>query len=94
MSIHCITRYFHPILRDRQVTSVMLATTSEHDTAVGRFYPLGAGVKHKVAFAPGRLPKYGGLGAYGKQGPGTNAASKHMLPSCEDHGSRLAGCTK
>ena len=86
-----IPGYFHPILAGRMVAGAMLATTSEHDTAVGRFYPLGAGVKHQVAFVPGQLPKYGGLGAYGMQGPGTNAVSKNMLPIGASYGFHAGG---
>ncbi|MEO7245311.1 MAG: hypothetical protein ABIX12_09210, partial [Rubrivivax sp.] len=43
----------------------------------GRFYPIAAGVAQQAAFAPGQLPKYGGLGAFGIQGPGL---SLHDLP--------------
>jgi hypothetical protein len=71
--------YFRPILEEHKVAGVILSTTSEYDTAVGRFYPLGAGIARQVNFAPGQLPKYGGVGAFGVQGPDTNAVSLDML---------------
>jgi hypothetical protein len=40
------------------------------DTAVGRFYPLGAGARGDVAFKAGELPKYGAVGRWGIRGPG------------------------
>jgi hypothetical protein len=71
--------YFRSILAGTKVAGVTLSTTSEYDTAVGRFYPLGAGIARQVNFAPGDLPKYGGLGAFGVQGPDTNAVPLDML---------------
>jgi hypothetical protein len=47
-----------------------VTTRSRFDTAVGRWYPLGAGAARQVDFAPGELPRYGGVGAFGLQGPG------------------------
>jgi hypothetical protein len=71
--------YFRSIFANRGVSGVIVATTSEYDKAVGRFYPLGAGVARQVSFAPGELPKYGGLGSFGIQGPDTDATSVDML---------------
>jgi hypothetical protein len=62
--------YFHSVVRQRKVAGPILTTRSRRDTAVGRFYPIAAGVALQVAFAPGQLPKYGGVGAFGLQGPG------------------------
>lgn len=72
--------YFRSILANHAVLGVIAATTSEFDKAVGRFYPLGAGVTRQVAFAPGELPKYGGMGSFGIQGPDTSATTTEMLP--------------
>ena len=47
-----------------------MTTQSKRDTAVGVFYPVAAGVALQVAFPAGQFPKYGGLGAFGIQGPG------------------------
>jgi hypothetical protein len=60
--------YFHAIIAERQVKGPIITTQSEFDTAVGRFYPLGAGVRRQVTFAPGELPRYGGLGTFGIRG--------------------------
>jgi hypothetical protein len=78
--------YFRSIVQGNKVAGVMLATTSEFDRAVGQFYPLGAGVARQVAFGPGELPKYGGIGAFGVQGPDTNATMLDMLPLDQRYG--------
>lgn len=70
--------YFRSVVAERRVGGVITATTSAFDTAVGRFYPLGAGVARQVAFAAGELPKYGGVGTFGIQGPDTNADTIEM----------------
>jgi hypothetical protein len=73
--------YFHPIVADRRVRGPLVTTQSSFDTAVGRFYPIGAGLRGQVSFAPGELPKYGALGAFGVRGPGAPAADLKMLPA-------------
>jgi hypothetical protein len=62
--------YFRKVIDDKKVSGPILTTQSKKDTAVGRFYPLAAGVALQVDFAAGQFPKYGGLGAFGIQGPG------------------------
>lgn len=83
--------YFRSILSDKKVSGVVLATTSEFDTAVGRFYPLGAGVARQVTFAPGDLPKYGAFGTFGIQGPDTNAELLDVLPMSKPYGFKTGG---
>ena len=47
----------------------IVTTQSELDHAVGRYYPLAAGVAGQVIFnIPGSLPRYGAVGTYGIQG--------------------------
>ncbi len=79
--------YFHPIFAGpgHRVRGPMVTTQSELDTAVGRFYPIGAGIRRQVAFAPGELPKYGGLGAFGVRGPGPDVVDLRMKPSTEPY---------
>jgi hypothetical protein len=62
--------YFRNIIEQRRVSGPIITTQSKRDTAVGKFYPVAAGIALQVAFAPGQFPKYGGLGAFGIQGPG------------------------
>jgi hypothetical protein len=62
--------YFRNIIEQGRVKGPIVTTQSKRDTAVGVFYPLAAGIAQQVSFAPGQLPKYGGLGAFGIQGPG------------------------
>jgi hypothetical protein len=81
--------YFRSIMADHKVSGVVAATTSEFDKAVGRFYPLGAGVARQVMFAPGELPKYGGLGSFGIQGPETKATPVDMLPVGQSYSFRV-----
>jgi hypothetical protein len=69
--------YFRSIIEHKRVAGPIVTTQSKRDTAVGAFYPIAAGIALQVNFAPGHLPKYGGLGAFGIQGPGL---STHDLP--------------
>jgi hypothetical protein len=41
--------------------------------------PWAAGAKQQVTFAPGELPKYGAIGAFGIQGPGADAKNVMIL---------------
>lgn len=66
------TGYFRPLIAGNHVAGPILTTRSSFDTAVGRWYPLGAGVARQIDFAPGELPRYGGVGTFGLQGPGLN----------------------
>jgi hypothetical protein len=62
--------YFRPMIARHAVAGPILATQSRFDTAVGRWYPLGAGSARQIDFAPGELPHYGGVGTFGLRGPG------------------------
>jgi pimeloyl-ACP methyl ester carboxylesterase len=75
--------YFHPLIAERLVRGPIVTTQSVHDRAVGTFYPLGAEAAHQVSYAPGELPKYGGVGTFGAQGPGVPAETMTMLPTSE-----------
>jgi hypothetical protein len=67
-SVPARSGYFHSAVNGR-VKGPILTTQSELDYAVGRYYPLAAGVAGQVIFnAPGSLPKYGAVGTYGIQG--------------------------
>jgi hypothetical protein len=69
--------YFHRVVADHLVRGVTVTTRSEHDRAVGFFYPLGAAVVRQRSFAAGELPTYGGLGTFGARGP---LPAVHDLP--------------
>lgn len=58
---------FNRIIKNNRVKGAIVTTISEHDSAVGFFYPLAAGLKRQVDFAV-ELPKYGAIGAFGIQG--------------------------
>jgi hypothetical protein len=60
--------YFHTIVRKRLVRGPIVTTRSSKDTAVGRFYPLGAKLRKQVLLGDTEYPKYGGIGAFGIQG--------------------------
>ena len=62
--------YFRGVIADRKVSGPIITTQSELDTAVKNMYPLGAGVAKQIDYAPGELPKYGGLGTFGIRGSG------------------------
>lgn len=79
--------YFQRMLAEGAVAGPIVVTQSEHDSAVGRLYPLAAGVAGQVAMAPGDgLPKYGAVGTWGLQGAGVDAvplaltATDQVLP--------------
>lgn len=80
--------YFHPLIAEGRVAGPIVTTRSLHDTAVRRFYPLGAGAARQVDFAPGKLPKYGGIGMFGIQGPGIDLEDRAMLEPEGDYGFR------
>jgi hypothetical protein len=65
--------YFRRIIEERRVRGPILTTQSEFDRAVGRWYPWAAGVAGQVSYAPGALPKYGAVGAFGVRGPDVDA---------------------
>lgn len=71
--------YFHPLIAKGKVAGPIVTTQSVHDTAVRVYYPMGAGVAGQLDFAPGQLPKYGGVGVFGIQGPGVPLENRAML---------------
>jgi hypothetical protein len=76
---------FHEILREGRVQGALVTTRSAHDTAVGTLYPLAAGLRQQVDFAPGELPKYGAIGAYGVQGSGIDPRDLEMKAAIETY---------
>jgi hypothetical protein len=62
--------YFRKIIGENRVAGPIVNTQSKRDTAVGRLYPIAAGIALQVAFPAGHFPKYGGIGSFGLQGPG------------------------
>jgi hypothetical protein len=69
---------FRGLIDQKKVAGAILTTQSKRDAAAGRFYPIAAGIAFQTNFAPGdKLPKYGGIGAFGLQGPGL---ALHDLP--------------
>lgn len=72
--------YFNSIINGEKVSGPIVTTQSEYDTAVGRHYPLAAGLKRQVVFAPDTPPKYGALGSFGARGPGVSIEDTKMLP--------------
>jgi hypothetical protein len=78
--------YFHAVVDGGRVAGPIITSQSTFDVAVGRFYPLGAGVARQVDFAPGQLPKYGAVGAFGIRGPGPTIEDRQMLPADQLYG--------
>src|SRR3546814_19343642 len=54
--------YFHRIAKGGQVRGPIVTTRSVHDTAVGRYYPMGARLSGSRPLA--ELPTYGGVGSF------------------------------
>jgi hypothetical protein len=59
--------YFHRILEHGFVRGPIVTTRSTYDTAVGRFYPLGAQLKKQLVLGE-EHPAYGGIGSFGIRG--------------------------
>lgn len=62
--------FFRSVITSEKVSGPILTTISAKDTAVGRYYPIAAGARGDVQFAPGTLPKFGAVGSFGARGPG------------------------
>ena len=76
--------YFYPVIRDGKVAGPIVVTLSEHDTAVGKLYPLASGLAMKTIDFGG-LPKYGAIGAFGIQGDGIPLNPMQMLPRDQEY---------
>jgi hypothetical protein len=74
------TGYFHSIVRDARVRGPIITTQSEKDLAVGRWYPLAAGIRQQLGFSV-ELPRYGAVGGYGLCGLGDQAQFAPMQPA-------------
>ncbi|TAG88990.1 MAG: hypothetical protein EAZ09_01720 [Oscillatoriales cyanobacterium] len=73
--------YFNTIIAQGKVAGPIVTTHSQFDYAVGRMYPLaGKTAFSSVDFAPGQLPKYGGIGSFGLGGDDLAAENTNMLP--------------
>ena len=77
--------YFNNIIPAQAVSGPFLTTQSQHDTAVGVFYPAAVFLDRDVSFDPVKLPKSGAVGTYGIQGV-TTAVSRKMLDQQADYG--------
>ena len=73
--------YFNRMIAAGKVRGPLVTTQSRYDTAVGSWYPKGAQIARQVAFAIDEFPKYGGVGAFGIQGPGVAIENLPMLPA-------------
>jgi len=60
--------YFYRVLSSRLVRGPIVTTRSKFDTAVGRFYPMGARIKQQLVLGNEKYPEYGGIGTFGIQG--------------------------
>ena len=59
--------YFADVVTAPFVGGVVIATRTQWDYAVGRFYPLAVGLVNQFLLG-GELPKFGGIGTFGIQG--------------------------
>ena len=75
--------YFHRIVEHGLVRGPIVTTRSSHDTAVGRFYPIGAQIKKQLVLG-NDLPAYGGIGSFGIQGVG-RVEEMPMRPATFDY---------
>ena len=77
--------YFNRLIRNRRCEGPIVTTFSEFDRAVGRAYPLAAGLAQQESFAQPGLPKYGGIGSFGIQGLDAVTTGREMGPANEEY---------
>lgn len=82
---------FNSVVREGRIQGAVVTTQSAHDSAVGCLYPVAAGMRQQVDFAPGELPKYGAIGAYGIRGPGVAPIDLDMKPVAATYEFRPGG---
>jgi hypothetical protein len=72
--------YFRPVIDAECVAGPIVVTTSSHDSAVGKLYPVAAGAARQVEYEPSRhaLPTYGAIGSFGVQGPGLSLEKRQI----------------
>ncbi len=75
--------YFHNVIPSKGVSGPFLTTQSQHDTAVGVFYPAAVFLDRDVSFDPVKLPKSGAIGTYGIQGTASAVAAKLLDENSE-----------
>jgi hypothetical protein len=80
--------YFYPVVKHGKVAGPILTTTSRHDSAVGKMYPLASTMAMKgpsFDITVGQLPQYGAIGTFGLQGDGLDRKNSSMLPCTQDY---------
>jgi hypothetical protein len=81
--------FFHPIISGQAVRGPIVTTRSKFDTAVGKFYPIAAGIAGQVDFDASEdkdLPKYGGIGAFGIRGLDAGVVSDTLRDAAHEYG--------
>ena len=71
--------YFHRIVDHACVAGPIVATRSRHDTALGRFYPIAAGVARDMTVGVDEYPRYGALGTFGARGLNVGVVDQSVL---------------
>ncbi|MEH2365497.1 hypothetical protein [Nostoc sp.] len=77
--------YFHSVVADHKVVGPIITTQTELDAALGKMYPLAAGIRHQIVFETDELPKFGALGTFGVRGLGLEIVDMKMLPVDESY---------
>jgi len=78
--------YFRSLVAEQRARGPIITTQSIYDRAVGTWYPWAAGANAQISFAPGELPKYGAVGAFGIQGPGADCENRVILGTGDTYG--------
>ena len=84
--------YFYPLIRNKKVAGPILTTLSEHDTAVGKLYPLASGVvigDPSLDISDRDLPKYGAIGEFGIRGDDIPINNMYMLTCDQQYDFKL-----
>ncbi|AWN52159.1 alpha/beta hydrolase [Methylobacterium sp. 17Sr1-1] len=79
--------YFQRLIAEGLVTGPIIITRSRHDVALGRYYPLGAGVADQVDYSTiGELPRYGAVGTFGAKGLTQAAVEADLEDAAHQYG--------
>ncbi len=77
--------YFSRLVKNKRCEGPIATTQSQFDKAVGKAYPIAAGLAQQESFAA-ELPTYGGVGTFGIQGIDAITTGRRIGSAAENYG--------
>ncbi|BCL39608.1 hypothetical protein [Nostoc sp. MS1] len=77
--------YFHSVVSENKVAGPIITTQTKLDAALGKMYPLAAGIRHQIVFETVELPQFGAVGTFGACGSGLEVINMKMLSVDESY---------